>query len=98
MTHRPRKHENTKIHEEVQTLFVRKTPRSLFRASSCFGVFVVPVCLLLLASPVRAHEIGKTQVTAVVTGHTYTIDIVVDPDALLTKLEVFGGAPPSSAG
>ena len=29
---------------------------------------------------------------------TYTIDIAVDPDALLTKLEVFGGAPLSDAG
>jgi HupE / UreJ protein len=58
---------------------------------------VVAVCFLLLASTVRAHEIGKTQVTAVVTGRTYAIDVVVDPDALLTKLEVFGGAPLSSA-
>jgi hydrogenase/urease accessory protein HupE len=54
------------------------------------------VALLSLAVvvPVRAHEIGKTQVAAVFrTDHTYQFDIVVDPDALLTKLQVFGGRP-----
>ena len=64
-------------------------------------MFVVAFCgfasLVLFASPVFAHEIGKTQVTAVVSSHSYTIDIVVDPDALLTKLEVFSGAPLSTA-
>ena len=40
----------------------------------------------------RAHEIGKTQVMAVFRAdRSYQIDVVVDPDALLTRLEVFGG-------
>jgi hydrogenase/urease accessory protein HupE len=39
---------------------------------------------------------GKTQVTAVIRDGAYSLDIVVDPDALLTKLEVFSGAPISN--
>lgn len=44
-----------------------------------------------IAGPAGAHEIGKTQVTVTIRDAAYTADIVVDPDALLTKLEVFGG-------
>ena len=41
----------------------------------------------------QAHEIGKTQVSAAFPGDgTYQVDIVVDPDALLTMLEVYGGS------
>ena len=39
---------------------------------------------------------GKTQVTVVIRDGSYSLDIVVDPDALLTKLEVFSGAPISN--
>ncbi len=40
-----------------------------------------------------AHEIGKTQVAATFEpGGSYRIDMVVDPDTLLTKLEVYSGA------
>jgi len=49
----------------------------------------------LIACIVRsaaAHEIGKTQVTVTIRDAAYTADIIVDPDALLTKLEVFGGS------
>jgi hydrogenase/urease accessory protein HupE len=43
-----------------------------------------------------AHEIGKTQVTATFDSpDAYRVEVVVDPDALLTKLEVFGGSPVS---
>ena len=40
--------------------------------------------------PVYAHEIGKTQVVAVFepSRGTYQIDIAVDPDALLTRLQI----------
>jgi hydrogenase/urease accessory protein HupE len=49
---------------------------------------------LVSAIPSSAHEIGKTQVTATFDGRGgYQIDIVVDPDTLLTKLEVFAGRP-----
>jgi hypothetical protein len=58
--------------------------------------FLILAFLCPLAGTAAAHDIGKTQVTAVVTPDTYTIDIVVDPDALLTKLEVFSGAPLSA--
>ena len=59
---------------------------------------VVALFALACAVPARAHEIGKTQVTAAFhTDGAYQIDISVDPDALLTKLEVYAGHPPSSA-
>src|SRR5277367_4823258 len=60
-------------------------------------VVVVAFVLALVASRASAHEIGKTQVTIVVRDAAYAIDVVVDPDALLTKLEVFGGTPVSAA-
>ena len=53
---------------------------------------------LVCALPARAHEIGKTQVTAAFRPDgAYQIDISIDPDALLTKLEVYGGTPISTA-
>ena len=59
---------------------------------------VVALLALACAVPARAHEIGKTQVTATFRPNgTYQIDISVDPDALLTKLEVSSGEPMSSA-
>jgi hydrogenase/urease accessory protein HupE len=48
------------------------------------------------AGPASAHEIGKTQATAVIRDNAYTVDVIVDPDALLTKLEVFSGSQPST--
>ena len=48
------------------------------------------VALLLPRSAV-AHEIGKTQITAWMHDGLYQIDIVVDPDALLSTLEAYGG-------
>jgi hydrogenase/urease accessory protein HupE len=48
--------------------------------------------LAALAAPARAHEIGKTQATATFrTDGTYQIDMTVDPDTLLTKLQVYHG-------
>src|SRR6476469_4086567 len=49
------------------------------------------VALLLAVSlSAGAHEIGKTQVTAAIdpVHHTYQVDVVVDPDALLTHLQI----------
>lgn len=54
--------------------------------------------LASLASPAGAHEIGKTQVTAAIAGDTYQVDIVVDPDALLLKLDILAGVPAPKAG
>jgi hydrogenase/urease accessory protein HupE len=61
-------------------------------------VLLALAVLACAAGDARAHEMGTTQATAVIRGDAYTIDIVVDPDALLTKLEVFSGAPLSAAG
>src|SRR5262249_52775045 len=46
--------------------------------------------LVATSSPVAAHEIGKTQVTAAIdpVHRTYQIDVVVDPDALLARLQI----------
>jgi len=63
-----------------------------------FALFFVAAALA--AARASAHEIGKTQVAASIDpSGAYQIDLVVDPDALLTKLEVFGGTrirPPAS--
>jgi hypothetical protein len=49
------------------------------------------------ADRARAHELGKTQVTATFgSSGEYRLDVVVDPDALLTKLEVFSGRSASA--
>ena len=37
------------------------------------------------------HEIGASQASAVFRGADFQIDVVVDPDTLLSKLEAFGG-------
>jgi hydrogenase/urease accessory protein HupE len=55
-----------------------------------FTGFVIAV-LVGGAGQARAHEIGKTQATAVIRDNAYTVDVIVDPDALLTKLEVSSG-------
>ena len=56
----------------------------------------VAAALLVIAvlSPMAAsaHEIGKTQITASMSASAYQIDAVVDPDALLTTLEAYGGS------
>jgi hydrogenase/urease accessory protein HupE len=53
---------------------------------------------LLFALPASAHEIGTTRVHALFrTNHTYRIDVVTAPQALLTKLEVQGHQPRSPA-
>ena len=51
---------------------------------------LLAICLVARAGTVRAHEIGKTQVAASfdTTGRTYQLDIAIDPDALLTTLQV----------
>lgn len=55
--------------------------------------------LMIAARPSAAHEMGKTQISATFggadarLGEDYRVEISVDPDALLTKLQVFGGVP-----
>jgi hydrogenase/urease accessory protein HupE len=69
--------------QEVGVLLYRRRVR-------IFTGFLLAV--LIGCGSARAHEIGKTQVTALIRDNTYTVDVIVDPDALLTKLEVFSGA------
>jgi hydrogenase/urease accessory protein HupE len=46
---------------------------------------------LFWCSHAYAHEIGKSQATVLLRDGRFQADVVVDPDALLSKLEVFGG-------
>ena len=57
------------------------------RASICA---LVTGSILAGCASVSAHEIGKTQVTASIdpARHTFQLDVVVDPDALLTRLQI----------
>jgi len=48
---------------------------------------------LALAAPAAGHEIGKTQVTATVADGRYTVDVTVDPDSLLAKLDAVSSTP-----
>jgi hydrogenase/urease accessory protein HupE len=60
----------------------------LVALGASLGAVAIGAC----ATPVMAHEIGKTQVSAVFRPNdSYRLDIVVDPDALLTKIEAYGG-------
>ncbi len=52
----------------------------------------VVLAVLIGCGPARAHEIGTTQATAVIRDNSYTVDVIVDPDVLLMKLEAFSGA------
>ena len=53
------------------------------------GVACCALLMLALGAGIDAHEIGKTQVVvSVAADGTYQIDIVVDPDALLTRLQI----------
>ncbi len=56
-------------------------------------VAIITLCVaLLVAIAASAHEIGKTQVQASLRDGRYEIDVVVDPDALLSTLEALRSA------
>jgi hydrogenase/urease accessory protein HupE len=56
------------------------------------------VTLLGCATPVRAHEIGTTRVTAVLNeGRGYAVEVVTDAEALVEKLDLVAGRPPLTA-
>ena len=63
-------------------------------------LLILGVCVSALAMRAQAHEIGTTQAIATFRAdRSYQVDVVVDPDALLTKLQVAGRmaiAPPDS--
>ena len=50
---------------------------------------------ILLAGPASAHDLGTTQVAVTLTREgTYQIDVTVDPDALLARLDGLSGRAP----
>jgi hydrogenase/urease accessory protein HupE len=50
------------------------------------------LALFFCCRPAHGHEIGTTQVRAHFdTSGAYTIDVIVDPDALLTRLQILSG-------
>jgi hypothetical protein len=49
---------------------------------------LIAVLLVLIPRFASGHEIGATQITAVFEQGRYVIDIAVDPDALLTRLQI----------
>jgi hypothetical protein len=53
------------------------------------------IAFLSAPSNVDAHEIGTTRVSATIGATNYTIDLVLDPAALLAKLEALAGRPRS---
>jgi hypothetical protein len=62
--------------------------------------FVAAACLMLLASIARvqlqAHELGLTRATVTFAAdRTYSVEVLVDPESLLAKLEILAGRSPS---
>ncbi len=58
----------------------------------------VAVLLLVLAPRlVSGHELGATQISAVFERGHYVLEIAVDPDALLTRLQIASGETPGQA-
>lgn len=54
--------------------------------------------VLALAAPALAHELGLTRATVTFAAdRTYTIEVLVDSESLLAKLEILAGRSPSSA-
>ena len=54
--------------------------------------------LLLATSIASAHEIGTTQIVATFTSEgTYRLEVLVDPDALLTRLQILDSGEVASA-
>lgn len=61
---------------------------------ACSEATLALAIVLHLATVTPAHELGVTQVSADMRADgRYQFDIAVDPDALLTRLEVQSGAP-----
>ena len=65
-------------------MIVITRPRSLLAA----------LVMVVAADVGEAHEIGKTLVTATIAQGAYQVDVVVDPDALLTTLQASAGTTP----
>jgi hydrogenase/urease accessory protein HupE len=62
---------------------------------------VVAACVMLLAligrAQLHAHELGLTRATVTFAAdRTYTVEVLVDPESLLAKLEILSGRSPSA--
>ena len=61
-------------------------------------LILVAVAVLGGVPPARAHDLGVTQAIATFRSDgAYQVDVSVDPDALLMKLEIAAGGPISSS-
>jgi hydrogenase/urease accessory protein HupE len=58
-------------------------------------IWLLAVVAMLWCANAGAHEIGKSQVSVAFGDARFDADVIVDPDALLSKLEAFGGRPVS---
>jgi hypothetical protein len=62
------------------------------RCMTALAALTVLALVVLTAPVVRAHALGQTRVTVTFTPDgTYTIDMLVDPESLLAKLEILSG-------
>lgn len=76
---------------------LRFDPRRPIRTLLALACVPLVLCLALLAPSIaEAHPLGLTRIiVSFAPDHTYTIDILVDPESLLAKLEILSGQPPS---
>jgi hydrogenase/urease accessory protein HupE len=58
-------------------------------------IWLLAVAAMLWSASAGAHEIGKSQVLVAIRAADFDVDVVVEPDALVSKLEAFGGRPVS---
>lgn len=73
-------------------------PRSGARRVGAIAILVTCALLLVVAasSVLHAHDLGLTRATVTfASDRTYTIEIPVDPELLLAKLEILAGRTPS---
>jgi hydrogenase/urease accessory protein HupE len=77
--------------------------RSNFRSlcglrSAAFAVVAVVLFALIGGVRPQAHELGLTRATVTFAAdRTYTVEVLVDPESLLAKLEILAGRSPSAA-
>jgi hypothetical protein len=70
--------------------------RTSHPAASLAWAWLVPACLVA-AAPARAHELGQTKaLVQFERGEAFAIEILVDPQALLARLELETGRAPTA--
>jgi hypothetical protein len=72
---------------------VRASPST--RPGLC-GLVLVLLLVAAAATPLRGHELGLTRVTVTFAADgRYQVDVLVDPESLLARLEILAGRAPS---